>query len=101
MDTGDIVRSLLALIFVIGLMLGCAALARRMGWLQPFTGPVGERNRLAVEDTLMLDPRHRLVLVRADASRLLVLLGPSGAQILPHDTPSTDHAGTANGGDAV
>ncbi|MGF1455567.1 MAG: hypothetical protein ACFB6R_09345 [Alphaproteobacteria bacterium] len=96
----DVLRSVLALIFVIGLMLGCAVLVRRMGWLQPLAGPTGGRHRLCVEEALTLDARHRLLLVRADAARILVLLGPTGARILPVPGPVQSDPSDGDGEDA-
>ncbi len=89
MELSDILRSLLALIFVIGLILGCAALARMRGWIQPAGRTTGER-RLGLVETLVLDPRHRLMLVRIDNGEALVLLGPGGAQMTP--APPSDKA---------
>jgi flagellar protein FliO/FliZ len=71
----DWARAVFALIATLALILGVAFAARRMGMLQPRAR--GAR-RLSVSETLMIDPRRRLVVVRFDAREHLILLGPGG-----------------------
>ncbi len=61
MDVWEWLRAGAALIATLALLAGAAYLARRFNMLQPVTGN-GER-RLKVTESLMLDPRRRLVLV--------------------------------------
>lgn len=63
----------LAFILVIGLIALCAWALRRFG-LGGAIRPVRGR-RLAVVESLALDPRHRLVLVRRDDREHLILIG--------------------------
>ena len=57
-------------------MIGLVAYgARRLGMIQP--GVAGPR-RLKVLESLMLDPRRRLVVVRFDDREHLLLLSPTG-----------------------
>lgn len=63
----------LAFLLVIGLIALCAWALRRFG-LGGAIRPVRGR-RLAVIESLALDPRHRLVLVRRDDREHLILIG--------------------------
>ena len=75
MDWLDWARSLFALIATLALIVGVAYGARRLGMLQP--GAQGPK-RMRVTDSLMLDPRRRMVIVRCDEREHLILLGPGG-----------------------
>lgn len=75
----DAFNALLALVFVLGLILGLYWLVRRAGagtlpWLQ--VKPPAER-RLSVQEQLMIDPRRRLLIVRCDDQEHLLLLSPN------------------------
>lgn len=75
MDWLDWARSFFALIVTLALIVGAAWGARRLGMLQPQgQGP----KRLRVTESLMLDPRRRMVIVRCDDREHLILLGPGG-----------------------
>ena len=75
MELLDWARALFALIATLALILGVAYGARRLGMLQ--AGP-NTPKRLRITESLMLDPRRRLVLVRCDDREHLLLLGPGG-----------------------
>lgn len=75
MDWIDWARSFAALLATLGLILAAAWGARRLGMLQQ--GPNGPR-RLKISESLMIDPRRRLVIVRCDEREHLLLLGPGG-----------------------
>jgi flagellar protein FliO/FliZ len=79
---GEIVRVVAGLAVTLGLI-GLAVVAlRRFGpeTLRRLQGSRAER-RLAVIETLVLDPARRLVLVRCDAEERLILLGEG--QLIP------------------
>jgi len=79
---GEIVRVVAGLAVTLGLI-GVAVVAlRRFGpeTLRRLQGSRAER-RLAVIETLVLDPARRLVLVRCDAEERLILLGEG--QLIP------------------
>ncbi len=71
----DWARAVAALAVTLALIAGAAYAARRLGMLQ-----VGAQTprRLTVSESLMLDPRRRLVLVRLDGREHLLLLSPAG-----------------------
>lgn len=79
MEVLDWARAVFALIATLALILGAAYAARRMGMLQPRAQ--GAR-RLSISETLMIDPRRRLVVVRFEAREHLILLGPAGDIVL-------------------
>jgi len=76
MDFADFARAVFALALTLGLV-GLAAVAlRRFGpdALARLT-PKRKERRLAVVETLVLDPSRRLVLVACDGEERLLLLG--------------------------
>jgi flagellar protein FliO/FliZ len=87
----DWARSLFALIATLALILGAAWGARRLGMLQP--GKPGER-RLRLSESLMIDPRRRLVIVRCDEREHLILCGPGGdvvvSEMAAKETPAAE-----------
>ena len=77
MDAPDFLRAVFALALTLGLIGVAAVLARRYGPNAGFRlqAPAKAKRRLAVVETLMLDPARRLVLVRCDDQERLLLLG--------------------------
>lgn len=76
----DLIRAVLALLFVLGLIGILTWIARRLRLPGFSTG--GPNRRLEVVETLVVDPRHKVVLMRADGLEHLVLLGPSAPLLL-------------------
>ncbi len=76
MDWVDWARGVFALTATLALVVGFAVLARRFGMITPRA--VGAGRRLSVVESLMLDPRRRLVLVRLDDRDHLLLLSAAG-----------------------
>ena len=79
MELLDWARTVFALIATLGLILGAAYGARRLGMLQA-NGQAAKRMRIT--ESLMLDPRRRLVLVRLDGREHLLLLSPAGDKVV-------------------
>lgn len=76
MDFADLARGIAALALTLGLIGLAGVLARRYGPTALFrTAQPKAQRRLAVVETLMLDPARRLVLVRIDDRERLLLLG--------------------------
>jgi flagellar protein FliO/FliZ len=84
MDFLDLLRAIFGLAFTLGLIGGAAWLARRYvpQLLAKLSAERGER-RMAVVETLVLDPARRLVLVRIDDEERLILLGEGKELIEP------------------
>jgi len=74
-DWIDWARSAAALLATLGLILAVAWGARKLGMLQ---AGAASPKRLKVSESLMIDPRRRLVVVRCDNREHLILLGPGG-----------------------
>lgn len=84
MDLDQIMRGLLALVFVLGLIGGITLLAKRFGFtpratLPKRTGRGGSKTansrRLAIVEVLPVDAKRRLILLRRDDKEHLVMLG--------------------------
>ena len=78
----DYLRFLFALLFVLGLIGALALVGKRFGFGN--RGPTirGTAKRLGIVETMALDPKRRLVLVRRDGAEHLILLGAAGEQIV-------------------
>lgn len=84
MDIIDFSKYIAALLIVLGLLGGFAMLAKRgaipglLPGVSPFAGFGGPKpkRRLEVQEALILDPRRRMVIVRADDEEHVILLGP-------------------------
>ncbi len=88
-----------ALVAVLGLIWAAAWLARRLGLGQGIltAGLRAERRRLQVLESLALDSKRRLVLVGCGADAHLLLLGPSGDQIVARHIPAENATGHDDG----
>jgi flagellar protein FliO/FliZ len=92
MDLIDFGRYFAALLLVLGL-LGAAALGTRRFGLPGIVKGASTR-RLALVETLMVGPRHKLFLLRRDGVEHLVLMGPQGASVV--ETGISSPLATAN-----
>ncbi len=79
MDWLDWARALFALIATLALIGGVAYGARRLGMLQ---AGADQPKRLRMRESLMLDPRRRLVIVACDGREHLLLLSPAGDRVV-------------------
>lgn len=77
MDMASYIRTVAALVLVLGMILGVLWVLRRVGVPGMVPRQVGNR-RLAVVESVTVDARRRLVLVRRDGREHLLLVG--GAQ---------------------
>ena len=75
-------RFVLALAGVVALIFAIAWIARRSGFGPVMAKPLGRRRRLSVVETLTLDPKHRLVIVRRDGVEHLLLLGAAAETVV-------------------
>jgi flagellar protein FliO/FliZ len=86
-DIVDFSRYFAGLLIVMGLLVGFAVIVRR-GWLPggfPALGNLSAQRlerRLAVKESLILDPRRRVVIVKADDQEHVLLLGPERETLL-------------------
>jgi flagellar protein FliO/FliZ len=94
MDVGYFFRAVFGLLVALGLF-GLVAVALRKygaGALGKFGAPLKGERRLAVVETLVLDPTRRLVLVACDGQERLILLG-EGQVLAPMDKPGKTSGG--------
>lgn len=91
--SGDMLfRMLVALVLVLGL-LGLFAVALRV-WghrlgLVSLAAPRGDKKRIELLEAVMLDARHRLVIVRCDSRDHMIILGGAQPVILPAGTATS------------
>ncbi len=99
MDISEIARMVFSLAIVLGLIGLTVVGLRRFGpeTLRRLQMGAADR-RLALVETLVLDPSRRLVLVRFDAEEQLILLGEG--RVLTSRPASAPAAGPAGGNDA-
>ena len=89
MDVGSYFRFVVALAFVLALIGVMAWLARRFGFAPPARLP-GQPRRLQVVESLAVDARHRLVLVRRDRTEHLILIGGANTVTVETGIPAPD-----------
>ncbi len=82
MGWGSYAQTLLALVFVLGLIGLLTVVARRFGFGSP-TPTIGHKNkRVHIVEITQLDARRRLVLIRRDDCEHLILLGNDREQVI-------------------
>lgn len=81
MLAADVLRIVFGLAAVIGMIGACAFLARKAG-LSNLAGLAGNKRRLAISETMPLDARRRLAIVRCDDLEYLIVLGPTGETVV-------------------
>lgn len=89
MDLLSLSRIIFALLLVIGLIAVCALAARRLG-LPQGAAALGRKRRLALVETLALDARRRLAIIRCDGREHLLVLGPAGETVVARDLPAPE-----------
>ncbi len=86
----DIARMMFALLFVLGLIGGCALLARRFGVAEQIksAGAPGRRQkRLRLIETMALDRTQRIAIIQCDERQHLISMGPNGVRLLQQSLP--------------
>lgn len=86
MEAQNYITAVLALVLVVGLIVGLAALLKRFGLTDGRA--VGRRARLGTIESKSIDGRHRLVLVRRDDVEHLLLVGPNTSQVIERGIPA-------------
>ena len=85
LETINYLKFLLALLFVLGLIGGFAIIAKRAGLGN--RGPMvrSKSKRLSIIETMSLDPKRRIVLIRRDNCEHLILIGTTSEQVIERD----------------
>lgn len=81
-DFASYLRFVAALVFVLGLILFAAHIARKFLAGRVHAGPRSQGRRLGVVEVLALDPRHRAFLIRRDGKEHLIMTGPNGDLVI-------------------
>lgn len=84
MELAEIARVFFALIAVLGLI-GLAALAARKAGLISASGGVVRKRRLAIIETLAIDARRRVAIIKCDDKEHLVVLGANSETLVESD----------------
>jgi flagellar protein FliO/FliZ len=82
MDPTEYLRFFAALIFVLALIGAAAFALRAFGFMTPGGNRNKAERRMTIVESLMLDPRRRVLIVRRDNVEHVLLLGMSGETIL-------------------
>ena len=88
MDMVDYGRFALAFVFVIVLIYAIGWVAKKVGLQQRLQGIKSSRGQIEIIDSLMIDPRRRLVLIKHAGKEHLVLLGPQQDTVIDSHDPS-------------
>ncbi len=100
MDFGEYFRFVIALIFVLGLIVSIALIARRAGFGFPVAASkTANDRRLSIVEVTPVDGRRRLVLVRRDNVEHLLLLGPTTETVI--ETHIQEQSNNSNFKDAL
>lgn len=88
MSPADIARVIFALSIVLMLLSGFAYAARRFGLATP--GRLAPRRRLALVETLSIDPKRRAAILRCDGREHLVIINPNNVTVIARDLDTPD-----------
>ena len=89
MDLIDISRIVFALIAVLGMIGLTAFIARRAG-LSGGGISLSKDKRLSVSETMAVDARRRVIIVKCDGREHLLLLGATGETVIASDIPAPE-----------
>lgn len=88
-----LLKTIFALLFVVALIYISSAVARKYGLDKRMAGVKGTEKTLAVEETLYLDPRRRVVKITDGTDCHLLLLGPVGDMVIASKSGENRHEG--------
>lgn len=82
MEMVDYSRFFVSLAFVIALIWAVAWLLKRFGLDKRLRGATGQAGRMQVVDVLYMDPRRKLVLVRADHQEYVLMVAGDSVTVI-------------------
>ena len=90
MEASTYLRFISSLVLVLGMIFAITWALRRWGGGLMMARPLGGKagRRLALVESLQLDPKRRLVLVRRDDCEHLLLLGSEGDTVVETNCPA-------------
>ncbi len=83
-------QMIIALGFVLMLMVGLAYLLKRLGLATNASIKTSDDRRLKIVESLPLDPRRRLTIIKCDKKEHLVILSANGETVIDSNIPSVD-----------
>lgn len=83
-------RLIFALGVVFALMGGLAFIIKKLGLAAPASIKSGKKRRLEIVESLPLDARRRLVIIKSDKREHLIILGANSETIIEKDIPPVD-----------
>ena len=97
MISAEILRILFGLVAVIGLIAITAMAAQKLG-LASGPGGFSRKRRLMVVETLALDTRRRMAIIKCDGAEHLIILGVTGETVVARnlDAAAMSDEGTAD-----
>ena len=81
----DYVKFVLAFVFVLALIAITTIIARRLGFGLPISSRFSAERRLGIAESLNVDGKRRLVLVRRDEVEHLILLGATSELVIENN----------------
>lgn len=95
MDSSNYLQFAGALIIVLGMMWILSLILKKINDAQ--SGMNGKSNRLKIVEQRMIDPKHKVAIIRCDDKDHLVLLSQNGNTVIKADiNPPKDHKNTFN-----
>lgn len=91
MTPEEILRVVFGLLAVLGMIGAGAVIARKMGLLSA-SSPLARRRRLSLVETLALDARRKIAIVKCGEREYLIALGPQGETIIDAALPPCDES---------
>ncbi len=82
LNLADYMKFVFALIFVMALIVLAALAARRFGFGMPLPHRHAARRRLGIVESMNVDGKRRLVLIKRDDVEHLILLGSNGELLI-------------------
>ncbi len=92
----QLLRMIIALGFVLLLMGGLAYLLKRLGLATNASVKSNDKRRLAIIESLPLDPRRRVVIIKCDDKEHLVILGANGETVIDNNIPRSPSSASPN-----
>ena len=86
MVMAEIIRIFAAFIAVLGLIGLCALAAKKAG-LVAASGGFSKKRRLALVETLALDPKRRVAIIKCDGAEHLIVLGATSETVIDKNLP--------------
>ncbi len=97
-DIPQFLRLIIALGAVLLLMGGLAMLMKKLGLSAQTAIKSSNKKRLSIVESMPLDARRRLVIVKCDNKEHLVILSANGETVIAKDIPPVDYSPNSDQG---